>query len=71
MKVLVITALPDSIDPYVFGDGSSLPFVLPRRLVSNAMAGAGELIFRNGFEGDSIFANGFEGNIQPPTCPAF
>ncbi len=67
----VITTLPDNIDSYFFGDGSSLPFVLPRRTVTNALAGASELIFVNGFEGDLIFANGFEGTIQPPTCPAF
>ena len=65
-----MTTLVDNIAPFPFGDGSSLPFVIPRR-VSNALAGSGDLIFRNGFEGDLIFANGFEGEIQPPSCPAF
>ncbi len=67
----VITTLTDSIDPYTFGDGSSLPFSLPRRSVTNALAGIGDLIFRNGFEGDLIFANGFEGTVVPPLCPSF
>ncbi len=65
----VITALPDSIDPYPFGDGSSLPFALPRS--SSAVRGTPELIFYNGFEDDLIFENDFEGMVQPPTCPAF
>lgn len=66
-----ITTLPDSIVPFPFGDGSSLPFVLPRRGLNSALAGAGDLIFRNGFEGGLIFANGFEGDPVPPTCPSF
>lgn len=65
-----MTTLTDNIDPYPFGDGSSLPFTLPRT-ISSVLGGVGDLIFRNGFEGDLIFANGFEGDIQPPTCPAF
>ena len=66
----VITTLADNIAPFPFGDGSSNPFVMPRR-GTNALAGFGDLIFRNGFEGDLIFANGFEGDIQPPSCPVF
>ncbi len=65
-----ITTLTDSIDPFPFGDGSSLPFTLSGRL-AKAQAGAGNFIFSNGFESDLIFANDFEGVIQPPTCPAF
>lgn len=63
-----ITTLTDNIDPFPFGDGSSLPFVLPR-FANNALAGLSDLIFRNGFE-DFIFANGFEGTPLPG-CPAF
>jgi len=66
-----ITTLTDNISPSSFGDGSSLPFSVLQRQV-NALAGVGDLIFRNGFEGDLIFANGFEGGIiQPPQCPLF
>lgn len=66
----VITTLVDNIDPFPFGDGSSLPFALPRSM-SNTLTGLGDLIFRNGFEGDLIFANGFEGDPVPPLCPSF
>jgi hypothetical protein len=66
----VITNLTDNIDPYPFGDGSSLPFLAPPRS-ANALAGAGDLVFRNGFEGDLIFADGFGEVIDPPTCPVF
>lgn len=65
----VITTLVDNIAPFPFGDGSSLPFVIPRR-VSSALAGLGDLIFKNGFD-DFIFANGFDGVIPPPSCPVF
>ncbi len=65
-----ITTLPDSIDPYPFGDGSSLPFAIPRS--QNRGGGpAGPIIFKSGFEGDLIFATGFEGPVIPPTCPSF
>ncbi len=67
----VISTLADSIDPYPFGDGSSLPFGLPRRASTYKPAGVGDSIFRNGFEGDLIFANGFEGDPEPPLCPSF
>ncbi len=66
----VITTLADNIDPYPFGDGSSLPFVVPPG-ISSALGGTGDMIFRNSFEGDLIFANGFEGDPLPPSCPAF
>lgn len=67
----VITTLVDNIDPYPFGDGASLPFVLPRRAMSNILGGPNDMIFRNGFEGDLIFANGFEGVPIPPLCSSF
>lgn len=66
----VISNLPDAIAPYPFGDGSSLPFVLPRH-TTHALAGLGDLVFRTGFEGDLIFSTGFDGTIVPPTCPSF
>ncbi len=65
-----ITTLVDNIDPFPFGDGSSLPFVLPR-IAIRAFAGVNDLIFRNGFENEFIFADGFDDSTQPPGCPAF
>jgi hypothetical protein len=66
----VITTLTDNIDPYPFGDGSSIPFLAP--LINyNSLLGTGNYIFGNGFEADLIFINGFEGDPLPPTCPAF
>ena len=67
----VITTLSESIAPFPFGDGSSLPFASIFRSVTNALAGSGDLIFSNGFEGDLIFANGFEGQAVPPVCSSF
>ena len=64
----VITALPDMIDPYPFGDGSSMPFVGPAPYRNSR---GGGVIFRNGFEDEYIFDNGFEGPILPPSCPSF
>ncbi len=66
-----ITTLTDSIAAFPFGDGSSLPFTLPRRTLGMVMGPSTQLIFRNGFEGDLIFANGFEGDPVPPTCLPF
>ncbi len=66
-----ITTLPDGIDPFPFGDGSSLPFAIPRRSVYHAMGSPMNYIFGNGFESDLIFANGFGGTIVPPTCSSF
>ncbi|WP_223787272.1 hypothetical protein [Marinicella meishanensis] len=64
----VITTLPDAIDPYAFGDGSSLPFAVPRGPDGVTVPFR---IFATGFENDLIFATGFEGTAVPPTCPAF
>ncbi|MFC3192959.1 hypothetical protein ACFODZ_01770 [Marinicella sediminis] len=63
----VITTLADTIVASPFGDGSSMPFVVPR--VMRFLGIVGEIIFKNGFEPDLIFYNGFEGT--PPTCPVF
>ncbi|MCB1581702.1 MAG: hypothetical protein KDI92_01480 [Xanthomonadales bacterium] len=66
----VITTLVDNIDPFPFGDGSSLPFGTPPSISS--LLGS-DLIFYDGFEPiiDPIFANGFEGDPPPPSCPVF
>jgi hypothetical protein len=63
----VMTTLTDPIVASPFGDGSSMPFIIPR--VAAFLGNVAEIIFRNGFEPDLIFYNGFEG--EPPTCPAF
>lgn len=66
----VITPLPDAIAPFPFGDGSSLPFAIPRgQMIQRGLVGP--IIFKTGFEGDALFANGFEGDPIPPTCPSF
>ncbi|TDR20580.1 hypothetical protein [Marinicella litoralis] len=64
-----LTTLTDSIIPFPFGDGSSLPFAIPRG-VNRSVAGLVDLIFKNGFE-DLIFAHGFDATLPAPTCPAF
>lgn len=66
----VITTLTDIIDPYPFGDGSSIPFLGPV-ITRSTLMGTGNYIFGNGFEPDLIFSNGFEGDPPPPSCPAF
>jgi len=63
----VITTLASPIDAFPFGDGSSMPFIIPR--VAEFLGTVAEIIFYNGFEPDLIFYNGFEG--AAPTCPAF